>query len=357
LLLLALPFSGLCQLPFPKWVDDIGGPGDSKATGMATDNQNNIYVTGYFTGTVDFDPSAGVKNLTSVGGDDIYVAKYKPDGTIVWAVSMGGDGLDQANYLTVDANGNPTIIGQFQSTTLNAGVFSLTDQGAEDAFVIHLNTNGTILWAKSFGGPGTDRGEEGNADAQGNIIVTSVFQSGAILNGSPLNSPGGAFNGLIIKYDPSGNILWSINLNTTGDAEVYGCGIDNTGNIVVSGYYNGTVDFDPLGIHHNLTSGSSGFIAKYTPAGKLIWISSIGGEFVGNQSVVSIDANNDIDITGAFSSSIIFNGSSTLFISGDQDTFLAKYSSNGTFEFAKDIGGSVSESFPYQIRTDKNNNI
>src|SRR6202008_875984 len=82
-LLFVLPVAGYCQLPTPQWVTDIGGSGDSKPTGLITDNQNNIYVTGYFSSTVDFDPSAGVKNLTSVGGYDIYVAKYTPAGALV----------------------------------------------------------------------------------------------------------------------------------------------------------------------------------------------------------------------------------------------------------------------------------
>jgi len=357
-LLFALPLKGLCQLPFPKWVNDIGGSGASKAAGMATDNQNNIYLTGFFSGTVDFDPSAGVTNLTSVGGYDTYVAKYATDGSLIWAVSMGGDGLDQVNYLTVDNNGNTTITGQFQSTTFNAGTYSFPNQGAEDIFVVHLNTNGGILWAKSVGSFGTDRGEEVNADDQGNVIVTSIFQESITLGATTLTASGSPFNGLVIKYDSNGNLLWDLNLGTTGDTEVYGNGVDANNNIIIAGYYDGSVDFDPLGAHDivNATS-STGFVAKYTPAGKLIWLNSINGSLVANQSVVNVDSNNDIYVTGAFTNLTVFNGSISLTPSGSQDTFLAKYSSAGAFEFVKDIGGSGASSFPYQIRTDKSNNV
>src|ERR1700753_306450 len=124
-LLLATPFLGFCQSPVPQWVDDFGGSGDSKATGIATDGQNNIYITGYFNGTVDFDPSAGVTNLTSAGDYDIYIAKYTPAGVLIWAKSIGGTGLDHVNDLTVDANGNPTIVGQYSSPGMTAGTFTL----------------------------------------------------------------------------------------------------------------------------------------------------------------------------------------------------------------------------------------
>jgi len=359
ILLTALPFFTYCQLPVPQWVDNLGGSGDSKPTGLITDNQNNVYVTGYFSGTVDFDPSAGVKNLTSVGGYDIYVAKYTPAGALIWAVSMGGTGLDQANYMTVDSNGNPTIIGQFQSPTLNAGAFSLPNQGAEDIFIIHLDVNGNVVWAKSIGGGQTDRGEEVNADAQGNLVSTSIYQS-TLTVGPSITAQGGGFNALIVKYDISGNLLWDMSLGSgAGDTEVYGNQVDANGNIIVSGTFSGTVDFDPLGTHHNLTSNGNdnGFIAKYTPAGTLIWVAPVNGSFVNDGSAVSVDSNNDIYLTGAFTSPLVFNGGSfTLNTSGPQDTFIAKYSSNGTFQFAKDLGGAGASSFVYEIRNDPNNN-
>ncbi|HTD98544.1 MAG TPA: gliding motility-associated C-terminal domain-containing protein [Mucilaginibacter sp.] len=360
LFLLILPFIGICQQSAtPIWVNDIGGPGDSKATGMASDPQNNIYVTGYFSGTVDFDPSPGVRNLTSVGGYDVYVAKYAPDGTLIWATSMGGDALDQVNYLTVDNNGNVTITGQYQSSTLTAGTTVLQSLGDEDAFIIHLDASGTVAWAKTFGSSGSDRGEEINADAQGNLIATAIFQGTVNVGATPVTAMGGGYNALIIKYDIGGNLLWDIRLgDVSGDTQVFGDGIDASGNIIVAGTFTGNVDFDPLGAHHIVNSASGpGFVAKYTPAGKLIWVNTVSGNFVNSQAVVGIDASDNIFITGAFSSSLTFGPALTLTSTGSQDTFLAKYLSNGTFQFAKDIGGSGANSFPYQIRNDKNNNV
>jgi len=356
-LLLILPFAGLCQIPHLKWVDDLGAVGDSKPTGLITDAQNNIYITGIFEGTVDFDPSAGVKNLTSVGGYDTYVAKYTSAGALIWAISMGGNGLDQVNNMTVDAGGNPTITGQYNSTNFIAGSVNLLGQGSDDIFIIHMDTNGNILWGKTIGGSTTDRGEEVNADNQGNLIETAIFQSTITIGASTFTGAGVVYNGLVIKYDPSGNLIWAIDLGGSGDTEIYGNASDSNGNIVVSGSYSGSVDFDPLGIHHTLINGSNTpFLAEYTPAGKLIWVNTLNGSFVGNQSVVAIGTNNNIYLSAAFSSLLQFNPSTALNALG-QDTFIAGYSSNGTFQFAKDLGGSGASSFPYQIRSDATNNV
>ncbi len=356
--MLALPLIGICQTTFPKWVDDMGGAsGFCKPTGMMTDKQNNIYVAGYFNGTIDLDPSSGAKNVTSAGGDDIYIAKYTPAGALVWGFSMGNTGLDQVNNLTVDANGNPTITGQFDSSTLTAGSTTLQNAGAEDIFIIHLDTNGNVLWAKSIGGSGTDRGEEVTADAQGNLITTSIFQSSFTLGGKNITSPGGVFNALICKFDNAGNFTWDVDLGGNGDTEVYGVDADSNGNVVVSGTYTGTVDFDPLGVHHNLNNGSNtGFVAQYTSAGKLIWVNTINGNYINNGSAVAVGPTNDIYVTAAFSSAVVFNGTTTLNPQG-QDTFIAKYSSTGVFQFAKDLGGNGASSFPYQIRSDAADNV
>jgi len=354
LFLAVLPFAAYCQLPVPQWVDDLGGSGDSKPTGLITDNQNNIYVTGYFSGTVDFDPSAGVKNLTSVGGYDIYVAKYTPAGSLIWAVSMGGDGLDQANCMTVDNNGNATVVGQFQSSTLNAGAFSLVNQGAEDTFVIHLDANGNVKWAASIGEAGTDRGEEVSADAQGDVILTSIFQNTVTVGANTATAGGGQFNGLIVKYDVNGNVLWDINLGNSGDTEVYGNGTDSNGNIVVAGIFTGSVDFDPLGTHDVVNSAGGGyFVAKYSSAGKLLWVYTGDGSVT--NPMINIDSNNNVSFAGSFTPSVTFGGN-TLTAQGQQDVFLAKYLSNGTLQYAKDIGGTGGSLFGYQIRNDPNNN-
>ena len=337
--------AGVCQqltLSAPKWGDDIGGSDSSAVIGQKIDSQNNIYVTGFFRGTVDFDPSSGVKSLSSTNGSiDTYVAKYDTNGSLIWVVSMGGSGTDKPNGIDIDSHGNIAITGQYKSPTMDAdpgaGGFNLVNSGGFDMFLINLDSNGNFLWAKSIGGSGDDYGNKIAIDKSGNRILAGQFQS-SITVGSNTYATTGTFNGLVVKYDASGNLLWSFNLGLTGDNGVHNVLVDANGNIIIAGTVSGMVNFNPLGTANNLAvAGSASYIAKYTSAGQLTWVQSINGNVVNNSIAMSIDQSGNIYTTGPFTALLAFNASVTLSSFGAQDNFLARYNSAGALQFAKDI--------------------
>ena len=104
------------------WAVRAGGAGPDKALAVSVDTAGNAYVTGFFSGTADFD----TLNLTSAGNEDLFVAKYDANGNLQWAVRGGGAGPDLGNGIQHDANGNVAVGGQFLgsstfgSTTLNS---------------------------------------------------------------------------------------------------------------------------------------------------------------------------------------------------------------------------------------------
>ena len=117
---LALAFAlqlnnNLCfsQPPY-SWAINPGGSSDEMGYGIAIDASGNSYVTGYFQGTANFNPS-GAANLTSHGGQDIFLAKYNTSGNYLWAINMGGTGNDVGWSVAVDASG-VCITGEFQGT-------------------------------------------------------------------------------------------------------------------------------------------------------------------------------------------------------------------------------------------------
>jgi gliding motility-associated-like protein len=364
LLLISAPFLGLGQISKPQWVDGIGGPGsNSIPSGVKADKQNNIYVTGLFSGTVDFDPSpGGVYNLTSVGGSfDTYIAKYTSAGALIWAVSVGGEGTDQVNSLTIDNNGNPTVCGQYDSSSMDAdpgpGVSMLNNNGDKDAFIIRLTTNGKFSWAHSIGSFQTDYGGKVVADSQGSVVAVSQYQGTIDVGGQSFSSQG-AFNGLAVKYDVNGNFVWAINIADSDNSETHNCAIDANNNVILSGVFNGNDNFNPLGTATFFNgNGTSTFLAKYTPAGKLIWVNGIQGRVVNNNTNVCVNSKNDIYIDGPFSSSLIFNGTKTLNPQGQQDIFIAKYKSDGTFQVANDIGAPGGSIYNYGIVASKDDEI
>lgn len=363
LILFLIPAIGICQISVPKWVDDIGGGGSSSSipATVRVDKQNNVYVTGIFSGTVDFDPSAGVYNLTSVGGSfDTYVAKYTSAGALIWAVSFGGTGTDQVNGMSLDDNGNPTVIGQYDSSSMDVdpgpGVFNLNNNGDKDGFIVHFDTNGKFIWAKSIGGGGTDYGDKVTADHLGNVIAVLQYESTVNVDGKTFTSSG-SFNGLIVKYDINGILQWAINLSDTGDSEGRFVETDSNNNIVVSGAFSNLVNFNPLGAPSTLNgNGNSTFLAKYTPAGNLIWVQQITGNVTSNNSNLCINSKGDIFIDGPFSSTLGF-GSTSLNPVGTRDIFVAKYSSGGTLQWTKDIGGSGASLYNYGITASQDDNF
>lgn len=358
-----LPFLGYCQIAVPKWVDDIGGSGQSIPAQVKTDKQNNIYITGIFQGTVDFDPTAGVYNLTSNGGSfDTYVAKYNATGGLIWAVAIGGSGLDQVNDLALDRNGNVTVIGQYDSSVMDAdpgpGAFNLNNNGGNDAFIVRLDSNGKFTWAKSVGGGATDYGDRVSTDSNGNVIAVLKYQATVTVGGQTYTSQG-TFNGLIVKYDASGNVLWIINLADPGDCEARAVTVDANDNIIVSGNFSGNDNFNPLGSPYSLNgNGSSMFLAKYTPAGNLTWATSVGGDAVNSNIYLCVNSSNDIFLDGPFSSQLSFNsGKTSVNPTGSQDLFLAKYKSDGTFQWVKDVGGTSASVYNYGIVASQDDNI
>ena len=154
------------------------------ASGVAVDGSGNVYTTGFFEGTADFDPenvTAG-DTLVSAGGSDIFVSKLDSAGNFVWAKQMGGGDDDQGHGVAVDGSGNVYTTGHFRSTAdfdPGTGVFDLMSSRPEagpslDLFVSKLDSAGNFVWARQMGGTGSDQGEDVAVDDRGNVYTTGV---------------------------------------------------------------------------------------------------------------------------------------------------------------------------------------
>ncbi len=353
----AVHFCATAQVPVPKWVDEMGGAnGNAGPTAEAIDQQGNIYITGGFIGTVDFDPSSGVKNLTSTAGEtNIFIAKYTSAGTLVWAEFMPGNGNDSPFSIAVDKTGNVTIVGHFTSSSLDAdpgsGVYNLSNPNNNAIFINHLDTNGNFLWANSYeGGLGQSIIQDFRvaADSQGNVISTITFNGTSITVGdSTYTVSGGDNQGVIVKYSPTGKVLWNVHLvdNEFGQSIPYAVTVDSQDNVLVSGLFGATTNFNPLGTPSNLSSQllNATFIAKYSPSGILIWANAINcASYSGGVgSMLSVDPENNVFLSLLYQTSISF-GSTTLtstLNTGVASLCFAKYSSAGNLQFVKSLSG------------------
>src|SRR5687767_15584882 len=116
-----------------NWAFNAGSSGNDIGNSTYVDNAGNVYAAGGFTGTVDFDPSAGTANLASNGSKDIFIAKYNSSGQYLWAFAIGGSGIDDVNAITTDQNGNVLITGFFRGSNVDfdpsAAIANLSSNG------------------------------------------------------------------------------------------------------------------------------------------------------------------------------------------------------------------------------------
>ena len=145
---------------------------------MTVDASGNVYTTGFFSGTVDFDPGAGTFDLTSVGNNDVFIQKLDAVGDFIWAKAFGSVHLDNGYSIAVDTSGNVYATGYFQGTIdfdPGAGTFNLASAGNYDLFIQKLDASGNFVWAKAFGSTFDDRGYSMTLDASGNVYTTGYF--------------------------------------------------------------------------------------------------------------------------------------------------------------------------------------
>ena len=225
-----------------EWAGRMGGGGEDSPNSITVDPSGNSLVTGFFQGTAIF----GSTGLSSAGGDDIFVEKLDPQGVVLWARRMGGGNNDGGYGIAADSEGNCYVTGFFRGTA-TFGSETLTSAAGNDIFVVKLDPDGHVLWAKRMGGSGYESGHSIAVDTAGNSYVTGYFQGNATFGTIPLTSPG-LENVFVQKLDPAGTVLWAKRMGGTTHSEAKGIALDPSGNSYVTGHFDGTATFGPTNL-------------------------------------------------------------------------------------------------------------
>jgi hypothetical protein len=251
---------------------------DDGSRGIATDENGNSYVTGFFQGSATF----GSTVLTSSGGRDMFIAKYDAVGKVVWAQKGGGIGDDNGYGIAVDGSGNSYVTGTFGILGLSGingpsatfGTTTLTRSGSFDIFIAKYDAAGNAVWAKNAGGTSSDQGFDIAIDGSGNPYITGLFQSRATF-GSTILTASGSSDIFIAKYDVAGNAVWAQNAGGTSLDQGFDIAIDGSGYSYLTGWFEGSATFGST----TLTSSGSSviFIAKYDAEGNAVWAQKAGG--------------------------------------------------------------------------------
>ena len=160
------------------WAKQLGGSYHDIGYSVVADNSGNVYTTGQFQGTADFDPGTGIFNLVSAGDMDIFICKLNYSGNFIWAKRIGGISADRGTSIAVDAAGDVFITGYFHGTVdFNPGtwVYNLVSAGGRDIFICKISSSGNFIWAKQIGGSSDDRGLSVTTDLSGNVHASGIF--------------------------------------------------------------------------------------------------------------------------------------------------------------------------------------
>lgn len=357
------------------WIASWGGIKEDNIYSVATDNSGNVYAVGYFHDTVDFDPGTNTHKLYEKIG--FFILKLDSSGNFKWVKSLSGTITNIAKIIiTQDQNiliaGNYTGSVDFDP---DAGVYKLTVStiyvnDAQNAFLCKYNgSSGALLWAKEFR---TDKFavelKDVSMDNDGNLISCGYYNFIVDLDpGTGTNKHNvaneGFQEGFVSKLSPDGNFIWGRSFNASS-MQNYTITSDQLNNVTVGGTFYAIVDFDPGPGEQIESSGNSDmFLLQLDKNGTFQWVKIIRVD-PGSTAImrnISSDPMNNTLVSGFFNNSVDFDPGINNYklASGKyiRSTFISKYNSSGDFIYAKKIGNGLTATEAYGMDLDITGNV
>jgi len=328
-----------------QWSKRFGDAANDAGLALVIDSGNNVIIGGRIGGTTDF----GGGGLITAGGSDAFIAKFNGSGTHVWSKNFGDVSSQEVDALA-SVNGDVYATGTYFGT-INLGGVDLPSAGLTDIFLARFSSSAAHQWSKNFGDAMSQNGVDVDADVTG-VYLLANFQGGVNFGGGTLSSAGSQ-DVAIARFSTAGVHTWS---KRFGDADIQtSTGLDLSGStLVVTGYFEGSISFSAS---HPLWAGSSGsdvFLARLLSTdGSEIWSQYFGNNFNSDYSFDAVTDGSWTYVGGRFDKDIDlgYNGSLS---SPDRtaEAFLAKFAAldaepviRGVFDVGNDQGGKVRVDF------------
>jgi hypothetical protein len=274
-----------------RWMHRDGvGVGDAYARGVAVDATLNCYITGFYADTARFDTFT----VKSNGLNDIFIAKFDPNGVLQWASSTGGPRNDEASGIGVDPGGSSYITGRFSDSTF-FGADTVYGAGGTDIFVAKFSDIGIGNWITPMGGPQNDAAYGIAVDQFGNSFVVGSFADTAFFGDTiPVASAGGT-DMFLSKVDGVGSARWTVTGGGVRNDAAYGATVDALGTVYITGTY---ADTARIGSDTLIDSAATGdvFVAKYDGTGGYQWVRHAGGVKHDEGRSVAIDRGGELRV-------------------------------------------------------------
>ncbi|XLQ20062.1 MAG: hypothetical protein ACKUBY_05790 [Candidatus Moraniibacteriota bacterium] len=340
------------------WTRTFGGSGFDHPDSIVVNASGDIFMTGSFENSVDFDAGIGtdIRHDHNEGADG-FLTKYNADGTYGWTrvIGLGSAdcmmthcGPDEAGHIGIDASGNVFIVGVFHATvnfddTGGADMHTVSS-GTSDMFLTRYNADGTYGWTRTFGGVQDGSANSLAVDSFGGVFSTGSFTgvfdfdaSGSVDN----HTSNGSNDVFLTRYNADGTYGWTRTFGATNQDRGFGNVIDINGDILIVGTFSDSVNFDTGGGSdvHVADGTSDVFLTKYATNGTYEWTRTFGA---GTGNGVAVDGANNIYVSGYFWEDGNFDGTGGTdehASNGMEDAFLTRYNADGTYGWTRTFGG------------------
>ena len=261
------------------WARAFGSPEFDTASKVVVDAMDHVYVVGFFSQVIEI----GGTTLSSNGSYDIFVAKFDPEGNVLWAKSFGTPESDQSSGVAIDpVSGGLIVTGLF-----GASINGEPHGGSADLGLLRLDTSGNLESVKLFGGPGNDFGYNPVVDASGNVFLTGFFQNAVQWSATESSMSTGVFGLMVLKLSPTDEVIWVASADATqmtGYVRGVSLVLDGNGDIFITGTASDQVSFGMQTLDADI---GDGFLAKIDSNGVWQWANLFGG--AGNDGPISLD--------------------------------------------------------------------
>lgn len=328
------------------WVKLISGNGQETCHRIELDQNGDVYVVGDYTGSVDLNPGTAVESVVTAGFYDAFILKLTPSGNYIWSKHIGSTGQDSFFELEFDQQNNIIVGGVYTGNVdVDPGPATVMHQGGanNNGIILKLTSAGDFMFARSFDSNFLSTIDNIQINNTNEIIVQGVFSDSCDLDPGItdyiVSGPGSAHSLFACKWTSSGDFVWgvSVPLSLSGALVWHPhMNIDGNSNLIISGQFVGTCDFDPgTGVHNLTATAANGFILKLDTDGNFNWVKNLVGTSQLVASNVQVDTDENIYITGFIQGQFDFDpGSGTHYAGNAQNVnpyygYVAKYMSSG----------------------------
>ena len=337
-----------------QWAKSFGDDQPQTSTSVTTDKWGNIYLTGWFQSRI---LNIGAFTLYGTFSKDMFLVKYSPSGTVLWATSAGGYYDDYANCVSADSFGNVYVTGNFNSSTIGFGSDTLTnpDPGSPALFVVKYDSAGNTIWAHTAISHSSETANSITADPTGNVYVTGYFRDTLTFGSIALSAPDYGGDLFIAKYDSAGHVIWAKSVSDSlYDVIAYSVAADRFGHIFIAGTFN-SPELTIGTAHLTTTSDESMFIVKYDTAGNFMWARNAGDSLTTIPNTIAADRQGNVLVSGYFTGATLRFDTTVLSLYSAENMFVAKYDFSGNIKWAK--CASAAYCFGTGVATDDSCNV